>query len=269
MLEITASGRLGQVPVYTPAYNDGSKDIPQKLRFSVASNEPFSNRGPDFINITLWGATADAFAKMLHQGKGVTIQGSLRQHEQRIIRNGQFIVDNTGVPITVKQLAIERVNKLEMHNDASKIITEEINRFKNGEQDVFRIRPQFWNVPGTQDAQIWKQIVDARMKTQFNPQSATFGYADVQMPQSGRMIAPFKSRRERSQGLEQQVANAVNNQPQYQQPQDWPQQPQNPVQYKNWPQQPQNPVPNMGQTPPVRPQYGQQPQQQQTMAVNY
>jgi hypothetical protein len=100
------------------------------------------------------------------------------------------------------------------------------------------------------------------MKTQFNPQSNKFGYADVQMPQSGQLIAPFKSRRERSQGLEQQVANAVNNQPQYQQPQ-------NPVQYQNWIHQPQNP--NMGQTPP-RPQYRQQtdPQpQQQTMAVNY
>ena len=251
---VIIAGRIGQAPKYIPAHNDGSKDISQRLDFSVAIDDfrQGENEKADWINCTIWGGLADSYAKVLSPGKEVTIVGELNVFQSRIVRNGAFVIDSTGVPITTPRVSIKVDKPPKLGPDSQKFVNTEIQEYMRGNKAPFSARPPQWNVAGSPDAAIWGQFLAARKKTEFNPAFPTFGYATIQAPNGQfKLIEGRKTRRQQAE-IERQVANAtganIGGYTQAPAPAPAPQQP-------VWPNQVQQPA--------QQPQWGGQPAQQQ------
>jgi single-stranded DNA-binding protein len=267
MKETQLKGRIGNVS-YTPAYNDGSKDISQMIKFSlnVDENGKKEDDAGDWIDVTVWGPYADTQAKALSIGKKVTVLGKLEFYTSRIMdkTTGQFAVNSQGVPLTTRKISVTG-REVEWDDDSQARIDEQIHNYVNRiTNDPFLIRPPHWNMKGTQDAAVWEEIKKYRNNAIYQPGMATFGFAKVQPLGPGkRPIENRKTKAELTGYTQPAVPPPVypTTPPVYPTPpQQFTNQP--PQQFTNQPQ-----VPNWHQQPQPMQQYAQnnvpQPQQQQ------
>ena len=240
------TGRLGTETVYHPAYNDGSKDVSQRLTFSVAIHDYRKKDGADFVDMTIWGNYADTMVRLLCPGSFVVIMGRDKPYPSKIRDQvtGSYIVNSQGVPAVSKKAQGTNVIELEAvpGTESRRRVAEEIQNYINGNfSNPFAIRPPQWDVENTQDAMAWSRIWEDRKKeTKYHPGMTTFGYARVQMPNQGRIIAQPQN----VQVYPNQPAAPV-----------YPNQPPAPV-YPNQPQ-PQNQWANPGTAQPMQ-QYANQ-----------
>lgn len=261
-------GRVGRSIQYTPAYNDGNKDISQMLKFSLAPDEDNPKKREDkdtadFIDISLWGPYADVMTKLLSKGKYVAVTGELSFYQSRLIDKGtgNYLVNSQGVPVYTPRISIraEKV-KLIPNGDSANTIMEEFQNFANNNQDPFMVRPPGYKQPGTQDALIWDRIKEARKSATYQPGMNKFGFAEVMVLGNGKRPIESKQPRNQMAGYTQNQSAPV-----------YPNQPPAPV-YPNQPQ-PQNQWANPGTAQPMQ-QYANQytnlqpqPQQNQQFAA--
>ena len=85
-----------------------------------------------------------------------------------------------GTPLMTKKMSFT-VSQLTFDGESKKHINNELQA---------GVRPANWDKEGTQDNLQWIEILKARQAVQFNPQSPTYGYANVRMPQ-GNVQAPI------------------------------------------------------------------------------
>jgi hypothetical protein len=137
---------------------------------------------------------ADIIAKMA-KGAHVTIEGTLDVYDGRIFKNGNPLMDANGQALTDRKMRI-RVRSIKFHRDSNQQILDEITAWNNHVQThgtmppfSFTMRPGAWNIPGTQDEQIWRQIRDWRA-AQIYQGGDVYGYAKIGAVTGTAVAAP-------------------------------------------------------------------------------
>lgn len=184
---VLANARIAGPARYTPSYikQGEQKPVSQRAEFNVYVND--NNGRTNKFRVTAWGRLADSIARSGSPGKEVTIKADINSYEGRVTYqdtqgNLQFVINpTTGQPLTTTKVGFV-VRQLVFGNDSDKQIANEISA---------GLRPQFWNVPGHQDATVWDQEKKRRNSEQFQYGNTRFGFATVQqIPQGAQYAAP-------------------------------------------------------------------------------
>lgn len=210
---------------YIPPHTKGGKKISAKLSFNGFLN---SHRGTnqrtgeqgrsDVFPFVAWGKLATTCAKTLSIGKAIDATCTPQSYRGRLFNpDGTQRVDAAGVGIEIDKISFTITN-IVFGEETPKTIEREI-------QDARR--PQQWNNPNHPDWQTWLEILKQRMALVWDGQSQTFGYARVVIPQGPGIALDFSGDVANAgaaptytatvTGMEQQVMEASNNAPIYQQ----------------------------------------------------
>jgi len=185
-----ANARIAGEARYTPSYikQGEQKPISQRAEFGIFVND--RNGKACVFRMTAWGGLADSIAKHAPSGKEVTIIADATSYESRVTYqdaagNMQFVTNPaTGQPLTTTKVGFV-VRQILYGNDSEKWIQNEI---------AAGLRPQFWNVPGHQDAVTWSNECKRRNAEQFQYGMNKFGFAKVaQIPQGAQYAPPQNS----------------------------------------------------------------------------
>ena len=169
---------------YTPAHSKNGKNISAKLVvnafMNIASKANDGEGRNEAVPFTIWGKLADICAKSMSPGKEFNCFAQLRVYNGRVFmpstvqgQPGQQINDAQGQPVLTKKFSYT-ITMLTFGEESNKHILNEIQA---------GVRPVGWNVAGSQEAAQWKATLQARQAIQFDPNSPTFGYARVYLPQ--------------------------------------------------------------------------------------
>jgi hypothetical protein len=171
--------RAADVPTYYAAHSKNGVNVSQRLTCRMAVNKPGkANDGKgtvQYLNMTFWGKMADVAARSIGKGKELSCCLDLNVFKGKAFHNGNpvFVPGANGAP---EQLMVEKVGfelqpgTLIFGADADDQIRREIEAGQ---------RPIGWDIKGSPAAIAWKQQLDIRNATPFNPAIATFGHAKV------------------------------------------------------------------------------------------
>lgn len=171
--------RAADCPIYYAAHSKNGVNVSQRLTCRMAVNKPGKqNDGKgtvQYINMTFWGKMADVAARSIGKGKELSCGLELNVFKGKAYHKGNpvFVPGENGAP---EQLMVEKVGfelepgKLIFGADADDQIAREIQAGQ---------RPVGWDVKGSPAAIAFKQQLDIRNATPFNPALATFGHAKV------------------------------------------------------------------------------------------
>jgi len=176
---------------FTPEYSKNGKNVSAKLTINgfmnVASRANGGEGRNESVSFTVWGKLAHICAKSMSPGKEFNCTAALHVHDGRVFmpglpgQPGTPIMKPDGTQLTTKKFSYT-IQLLTFGEESNKHIANEIQAGPG-------VRPAGWNVAGSQDALIWKEILKARQAVQFNPQAPTYGYARVYMPQGAGISA--------------------------------------------------------------------------------
>ncbi len=176
---------------FTPEYSKNGKNVSAKLTINAFMNVASKANGGDGRNeavpFTVWGKLAHICAKSMSPGKEFNCTANLHVYDGRVFmpgapgQPGTPVMKADGTPLTTKKFSFT-VGLLTFGEESNKHINNEIQAGAN-------VRPAGWNVAGSQDNLVWKEILKARQAIQFNPQAPTYGYARVYMPQGAGIAA--------------------------------------------------------------------------------
>ena len=162
LITIHASGlRIGYA-TYIPAHSKNGSNISQRCEMTAYLNYPGRNGNEgrsEPIKITAWGKLGDSCARACMPGKEVHAVLSMNVYDGRVWFNDAPMNAPDGTPLMTRKTSFT-VRELSFGAESAKHIAEEIGR---GE------RPQFWNVPGHQDAVLWAQIRETKKVEQYVP----------------------------------------------------------------------------------------------------
>lgn len=170
--------------LYTPAHiRPDGKAVSARLVIPILVNE-YGKNDPDSYRLVAWGALADMFAKNLSKGKEMTFFCDGSSYWGNVFySDGTQVLQKDGSALQTRQTSFT-IREFLWGADSNATITEEtMNGMKSGEGR----RPQQWNVPGSQDNLVWKQLLERRKQT-FYQGGNTFGYATVVAPRGGGQI---------------------------------------------------------------------------------
>lgn len=169
---------------FTPEHSKNGKNISAKLVvnafMNIASRANDGEGRNEAVPFTIWGKLAHICAKSMSPGKEFNCFAQLHVYNGRVFmpstvqgQPGQQINDAAGNPVLTKKFSYT-ITMLTFGEESDKHILNEIQA---------GIRPQGWNVKGSQEAAQWKATLQARQAIQFDPNSPTYGYARVYQPQ--------------------------------------------------------------------------------------
>lgn len=169
---------------YTPAHSKNGKNISAKLVvnafMNIASRANAGEGRNEAVPFTIWGKLADICAKSMSPGKEFNCFAQLHVYNGRVFmpstvqgQPGQQINDAAGNPVLTKKFSYT-ITMLTFGEESNKHIMNEIQA---------GVRPADWNVAGSQGNATWKATLQARQAIQFDPNSPTYGYARVYLPQ--------------------------------------------------------------------------------------
>jgi len=176
---------------FTPEYAKNGKNVSAKLTINAFMNVASRANGGEGRNeavpFTVWGKLAHICAKSMSPGKEFNCTASLHVYDGRVFmpgmpgQPGTPVMKADGQPLTTKKFSYT-IQLLTFGEESNKHIANEIQAGPN-------VRPAGWNIAGSQDNLIWKEILKARQAVQFNAASPTYGYARVYMPQGAGLGA--------------------------------------------------------------------------------
>jgi len=177
---------------FTPEYSKNGKNVSAKLTINAFMNMATrANNGAgsnDAVPFTVWGKLAHICAKSMSPGKEFNCTATLHVYDGRVFmpsgipnQPGTPIAKADGTPLMVKKFSYT-IQLLTFGEESDKHINNEI-------QAGPQVRPAGWNIAGSQDALLWKEILKQRQAVAFNPAAPTYGYARVRMPQGAGIAA--------------------------------------------------------------------------------
>lgn len=172
---------------FTPEYSKNGKNISAKLTITAFNNAKTGDDAKnDAIQLTVWGKLAHICAKAMSPGKEFSCVASFHLYDGRVFQRstvpgqpGAPVMAPDGTPLTTKKPSFT-IRDLSFGADSKKHIANEI---------AAQVRPVGWDKDGSPEQAQWKEILKARSAVQFNPNSPTYGYAKVQMPQGAGIAA--------------------------------------------------------------------------------
>jgi hypothetical protein len=172
---------------FTPEYSKNGKNISAKLTINAFCNTSKDDSGKnDAFNFTVWGKLAHICAKSMSPGKEFSCVATLHLYDGRVFNKstvagtpGTPVMGSDGQPLTTKKPSFT-IREISFGADSKKHIAKEI---------AAQVRPVGWDIDGSATQAQWKEILKARQAVQFNPNSPTYGYAKVQMPQGAGIAA--------------------------------------------------------------------------------
>jgi len=171
--------RVSNQPIYTPGYTraDGLV-INQRIKIPVAmnglKNQKTGIAGTDYFQIVAWGKLADFCAKTLNKGRAFDAVVAPHTYQSRYFVGNVALAGADGQPIMIDRVAFTIVGgTFRIGEEATELVNEEIRTGR---------RHQNWNVKNHPDQLGWLQVIAARNAIPFNPQSPTFGFAKVVLP---------------------------------------------------------------------------------------
>lgn len=170
--------------LYTPAHiRPDGKAVSARLVIPVLVNE-YGKNDPDSYRVVAWGALADMFAKNLSKGKEMTFFCDGSSYWGNVFySDGNQVMQKDGSALQTRQTSFT-IRGFLWGADSNGTITEETQSgMKSGEGR----RPAGWNIPGSPDNQVWKQLLERRKQT-FYQGGEVFGYAKVVAPRGGGQI---------------------------------------------------------------------------------
>lgn len=181
--------RVDGYPSYTPAHFDAAgKEVPQALRFNgyINPREKNGKKGKvQRFSFTAWRGLADSLAGILHKGIGLCITAQVGSYKRPVwIDNGdgtrRVKTDNAGQPIEEWHESWNVISPFG-YEASRDFIRQEIRESR---------RPQFWNVEGHQDYQLWLNELEKRKANpvKFDPSQNMFGFAEVRPLKAGETL---------------------------------------------------------------------------------
>ena len=174
---------------FTPEYSVNGKNVSAKLTVNafqnIASKANDGKGKNEALSFTIWGKLAHTCAKSMSPGKEFNCQAHVNVYKGKTyfpgVNNqaGIQVMCPDGTPLMSKKVSFT-VSRLTFDGESKKHINNELQA---------GVRPALWDKEGTPDNLQWIEILKARQAIQFNPQSPTYGYANVRMPQ-GANIGP-------------------------------------------------------------------------------
>jgi hypothetical protein len=185
---------------YIPAHlNAQGKKVNARLVIPVLINE-YGKNDPDSYRLIAWGKMGDMFARNLNKGKEMHFFCTSASYWADVFSrvNQTQMFDHNGAPLTSRQLSFTIRDFVWGADSVETLTTEMRDGIATGEGR----RPAQWNIPGTQDNLLWKQMLQARQNTFFSQahlNAGVFGFARVVMPKGGGQIL-FGAQYERNNG---------------------------------------------------------------------
>jgi len=170
--------------LYTPAHiRPDGKAVSARLVIPVLVNE-YGKDDPDSYRLVAWGALADMFARNLSKGKEMTFFCDGSSYWGNVFySDGTQVLQKDGSALQTRQTSFT-IRGFLWGADSNATVNEEIMAgMKSGEGR----RPGQWNIPGSPDNQVWKQLLQRRKQT-FYQGGNVFGYATVVAPRGGGQI---------------------------------------------------------------------------------
>lgn len=206
--------------LYTPANLRASdqKKVNARLEIPVMVNI-FGRDGGDGFRVVAWGKLADIFARNLNRGKEMHFlcEPTSYLSDVRSRVDGSVILDKNGAALQVRRTSY-RIIDYAFGADSFTTIKEEIQfGIVTGEGK----RPAEWNNPAHADNGIWKQMLQLRNNTYFNPaheQTGYFGFAKVVMPKTAGYTILYGAQYEKEPVMYNTGQPAMVQQPVIQQP---------------------------------------------------
>jgi len=166
--------------LYTPAHIrlDTGKPVSARLVIPILVNL-YRKENPDSYRLIAWGALADLFAKNLSQGKEMTFICDGSPYWGNVFySDGTQVMQKDGrTPLQTRQSSF-KIREFTWGAESTRTEQEEIHAgMKSGEGR----RPAQWNITGTPDNVLWKQMLAGRGQT-FYQGGDKFGYAYVIAP---------------------------------------------------------------------------------------
>lgn len=169
---------------YIPAHSKNGKNISQRLNvgafMNIASSANEGKGRHEVIQLTAWGKAADVLAICLTPGKTFSCIADMHVYEGRVFVNTGTKENPDYQPVTYKGQPVMTdkisftIRQFSLGADSHKHIMNEI-------QGGFR--GMNWWMQGHPDYEAFRNLLKARMTTQFNPQLKKFGFADVRLPE--------------------------------------------------------------------------------------
>jgi hypothetical protein len=186
LIELIGCRVGGDVDLVLPYFDSTGKFVDAKAVVSVYINGKRRRDGSegrrDLFRVTMWGSLAWTAALSCSPGKELNVWGEPRMFKGRAYdENGNLINWNNG-PLMINKFGVT-LTDIRFGDDSANQIAKEIQTYLANPNDLGG-RPQQWNVPGSQDQQIWKARIKQRLDLQYDGQSQRFGFARVIMPQA-------------------------------------------------------------------------------------
>ena len=172
--------------LYTPAHirQDNGKPVSARLVIPILVNL-YGKDNPDSYRLVAWGPLADLFAKNLSQGKEMTFICDGSSYWGNVFYNDgtQAFQKDGRTPLQTRQSSFT-IREFTWGSDSNRTEQEEINA---GMQSGEGRRPAQWNIVGTPDNLLWKQMLEGRKQT-FYQGGERYGYAQVVAPRYAAQI---------------------------------------------------------------------------------
>lgn len=206
MIKANSAGFMNvcRPPVYTPEFHKNGKKISSKLVVPAISNNvgrkgedgKRADKKPTYIDLTMWGKTADTYAKLLGVGKGFFCEMVVDDYRRGVFdenRQREFKKDGTPkqiitwgftvVPGTIvlgqdgaKLIAEEKTSGERPIGYNGKITIEELKHAVNSGQDMQAFIAALEQAPAA-----WKNRCKEFSARKYTG-GKTYGYATVKMP---------------------------------------------------------------------------------------
>jgi hypothetical protein len=188
--------RVAGLMTYIPAHFLNGKQLSQKVTIPAIVNtgKRGNNEGrKDSFLISAWGKYADIIAKSFTNGRAFDAWMTAHSFDKRLWKfvntpNGgaiQPVVDAQGQQVVCPNFVGFTIQRMIMGEESQKFITGEIEAWMKGDQA--NGRGPNWHVQGHPEYEALRQRRAAKQAEQFNPQSSTFGYARVHLPNGAQV----------------------------------------------------------------------------------
>lgn len=165
--------RVGGLDYY-PAHSKNGQNISQRLVITTYLNQVSNGKEKRMrFKLTAWNKLADTLAKCLSKGKEFSAVATPQQFEGRVFVGDTPLTLNDGTPVMTDKVSWT-IREISLGADSEKTISAELAE---------GTRPVGWEKEGTQAREMWRQVLRARMNATFDPNSKTFGFARVRLPQ--------------------------------------------------------------------------------------
>lgn len=204
LIELCGARVGGTSELVLPYYDSTGKFIDAKLRISMYVNDKRRRDGSPgtktLYQVTAWGPLAWTMALTCGPGKELHIWGIPRIFDGRAFDKQGNLIMWGKQPLMIKKFGIT-IDDIRFGADGRDQVQKEIRIYAKNPQDLGG-RPHGWDVPGSQEEQIWKNRIKQRLSLQFADGATHFGFAKIRVPDNPgcRVLTAQEIQMLRSQG---------------------------------------------------------------------